>query len=41
MTGIDMNQELLENQQKKEKKERQIPVHRLGKPKEIAKVAYF
>jgi glucose 1-dehydrogenase len=39
--ATDMNKELLENQQKKEKKERQIPVHRIGKPEEIAKVALF
>ena len=27
--------------EEKEKKERQIPVHRIGKPEEIAKVALF
>ena len=37
----DMNKELLENKEEKEKKERQIPVHRIGKPEEIAKVALF
>ena len=37
----DMNKELLENKEGKEKKERQIPVHRIGKPEEIAKVALF
>ena len=36
-----MNKELLEDQQKKEKKEQQISVHRIGKPEEIAKVALF
>jgi glucose 1-dehydrogenase len=39
--ATDMNRELLENQQKKEKKEQQIPVHRIGNPEEIAKVALF
>jgi glucose 1-dehydrogenase len=39
--ATDMNKELLENQPKKEKKEQQIPVHRIGKPEEIAKVALF
>jgi glucose 1-dehydrogenase len=39
--ATDMSKELLENQQKKEKKEQQIAVHRIGKPEEIAKVALF
>jgi glucose 1-dehydrogenase len=39
--ATDMNKKLLEDQQKKEKKEQQIPVHRIGKPEEIAKVALF
>ena len=39
--ATDMNKELLENQQEKEKKEQQIPVRRIGKPEEIAKVALF
>jgi glucose 1-dehydrogenase len=39
--ATDMNKELLEDQQKREKKEKQIPVHRIGKPEEIAKVALF
>ena len=39
--ATDMNRELLENQQEKEKKEQQIPVHRIGKPEEIARVALF
>jgi glucose 1-dehydrogenase len=39
--ATDMNKELLEDQQEKEKKEQQIPVHRIGKPEEIAKVALF
>jgi glucose 1-dehydrogenase len=36
-----MNKELLENKEEKVKKEHQIPVHRIGKPEEIAKVALF
>jgi glucose 1-dehydrogenase len=39
--ATDMNKELLENQAKKEKKEQRIPVHRIGQPEEIAKVALF
>ena len=39
--ATDMIKEILVNQQKKEKKERQIPIHRSGKPEEIAKVALF
>jgi glucose 1-dehydrogenase len=39
--ATDMNKELLENKKEKEKKEQQIPVHRIGKPEEIAKVALF
>jgi glucose 1-dehydrogenase len=39
--ATDMNKEILENQQEKEKKEQQIPVHRIGKPEEIAKIALF
>src|SRR5919206_610710 len=39
--ATDMNKELLENQEKKEKKEQEIPVHRIGQPEEIAKVALF
>src|ERR671938_732681 len=39
--ATDMNKELLENQEKKEKKEQGIPVHRIGQPEEIAKVALF
>ena len=38
--ATDMNKEILENQQEKEKKQ-QIPVHRIGKPEDIAKVALF
>jgi glucose 1-dehydrogenase len=39
--ATDMNKEVLENQQKKEKKEQRIPVHRIGQPEGIAKVALF
>jgi glucose 1-dehydrogenase len=39
--ATDMNKEVLENQEKKEKKERRIPVRRIGQPEEIAKVALF
>jgi glucose 1-dehydrogenase len=39
--ATDMNKEVLENQAKKEKKEKTIPVHRIGQPEEIAKVALF
>src|SRR5919108_1102347 len=39
--ATDMNKEVLENQEKKEKKEQGIPVHRIGQPEEIAKVALF
>jgi glucose 1-dehydrogenase len=39
--ATDMNKELLENKEEKEKKEQLIPVHRIGKPEEIAKVALF
>jgi len=39
--ATDMNKEVLENREKKEKKEQRIPVHRIGQPEEIAKVALF
>ncbi len=39
--ATDMNKDVLENQEKKEKKEQRIPVHRIGQPEEIAKVALF
>jgi glucose 1-dehydrogenase len=39
--ATDMNKELLENQKEKEKEEQEIPVHRIGQPEEIAKVALF
>jgi len=39
--ATEMNKEVLENQEKKEKEEQRIPVHRIGQPEEIAKVALF
>ena len=39
--ATDMNKELLKNQKEKERKEQEIPVHRIGQPEEIAKVALF
>jgi glucose 1-dehydrogenase len=37
----DMNKEMLEDKEQKKKKEDKIPMHRIGKPEEIAKVALF
>ncbi|MFL6488330.1 MAG: SDR family NAD(P)-dependent oxidoreductase [Nitrososphaera sp.] len=39
--ATDMNKDILENQQKKKDEETRIPMHRIGKPEEIAKVALF
>ena len=39
--ATDMNKELLEDEKDKMKKEQQIPVHRIGQPHEIARVALF
>jgi glucose 1-dehydrogenase len=39
--ATDMNKELLEIQQEREKKEQQIPIHRIGSPEEIAKSNYI
>ena len=39
--ATDMNRDLLENQKEKEKKEQEIPVHSIGQPEVIAKVALF
>jgi NAD(P)-dependent dehydrogenase (short-subunit alcohol dehydrogenase family) len=36
-----MNKEILEDEQKKKEEERRIPMHRIGRPEEIAKVAPF
>jgi glucose 1-dehydrogenase len=37
----DMNKEILEDEQKKKEEEMRIPMHRIGRPEEIAKVAQF
>ena len=37
----DMNKEILEDEQKKKEEEMRIPMHRIGQPEEIAKVAQF
>jgi glucose 1-dehydrogenase len=37
----DTNKELLDNKEKKNQKESEIPIHRMGQPEEIAKVALF
>ena len=39
--ATDMNKDVLGNQEEKNKKEQRIPVHRIGQPDEIAKVALF
>jgi len=39
--ATDMNKEMLEDKEQKKKKEDKIPMHRIGKPEEIAKVALF
>jgi glucose 1-dehydrogenase len=39
--ATDMNKEVLENQKEKEKKEQEIPVHRIGQQEEIAKSLCF
>jgi glucose 1-dehydrogenase len=39
--ATDMNKEILEDQQKKKEEEMRIPMHRIGRPEEIAKVALF
>ena len=39
--ATDMNKEILENKEEKKKEENRIPMHRIGNPKEIAKVALF
>ena len=39
--ATDMNKDVLENQEEKEEKKQRIPVHRIGQPEEIAKVALF
>jgi glucose 1-dehydrogenase len=39
--ATDMNKEILEDEQKKKEEEMRIPMHRIGRPEEIAKVALF
>ncbi len=39
--ATDMNRDILEDKQKKEQEESRIPMHRIGTPEEIAKVALF
>ena len=39
--ATDMNKEILEDEQKKKEEEMRIPMHRIGRPEEIAKVAQF
>lgn len=39
--ATDMNRDILEDKQKKEQEETKIPMHRIGAPEEIAKVALF
>jgi glucose 1-dehydrogenase len=39
--ATDMNKEILEDEQKKREEEKRIPMHRIGRPEEIAKVALF
>ena len=39
--ATDMNKEILEDEQKKKDEEMRIPMHRIGEPEEIAKVALF
>jgi NAD(P)-dependent dehydrogenase (short-subunit alcohol dehydrogenase family) len=36
-----MNKDILEDEQKKKEEEKRIPMHRIGQPEEIAKVAVF
>ena len=39
--ATDMNKDILEDEQKKKDEEMRIPMHRIGDPEEIAKVALF
>lgn len=39
--ATDMNKDILENKEEKRKEEKRIPMHRIGNPEEIAKVALF
>lgn len=39
--ATDMNKDMLEDKEKKKEEEDKIPLHRIGRPEEIAKVALF
>jgi glucose 1-dehydrogenase len=39
--ATDMNREIIEDEQKRKDEERSIPMHRIGRPEEIAKIASF
>jgi glucose 1-dehydrogenase len=39
--ATDTNKEIFEDEQKKKEEEMRIPMHRIGRPEEIAKVALF
>ena len=39
--ATDMNKEILKDEQKKKEEEMRIPMHRIGRPEEIANVAQF
>jgi NAD(P)-dependent dehydrogenase (short-subunit alcohol dehydrogenase family) len=39
--ATDMNKEVLQDKEKKKQEEDKIPMHRIGQPEEIAKVALF
>ncbi len=39
--ATDMNKDILEDEQKRKEEEEKIPIHRIGRPEEIARVAVF
>lgn len=39
--ATDMNRDMLQDPKKKREEEQKIPMHRIGQPEEIAKVALF
>jgi glucose 1-dehydrogenase len=39
--ATDMNKEVLEDEQKRKDEEERIPIHRIGQPQEVARVALF
>jgi glucose 1-dehydrogenase len=41
LIATDSNKQLLENEEKRKEKEKEIPFHRIGQPEEIAKIALF